>query len=66
MALSLTPNHDYQDIFKPLLPDVVTLPFGRIEAVREAIDGLGSEQTGSGVSGPSGPLLTHCRHWIVV
>lgn len=52
MALSLTPNHDYQDIFKPLLPDVVTLPFGRIEAVREAIDGLGSENVAAVVVEP--------------
>jgi acetylornithine/succinyldiaminopimelate/putrescine aminotransferase len=43
MALSLTPNHDYQDLFKPLLPDIVTLPFGKMEAVRDTVAGLQPE-----------------------
>jgi len=52
MALSLTPNHDYQDIFKPLLPDVVTVPFGRIEAVRETIGGLGPKNVAAVIVEP--------------
>jgi acetylornithine/succinyldiaminopimelate/putrescine aminotransferase len=41
MALSLTPNHSYQDLFKPMVPDVVTLPFGEIDPLERAIAGLG-------------------------
>jgi acetylornithine/succinyldiaminopimelate/putrescine aminotransferase len=43
MALSLTPSHDYQDLFRPLLPDIVTVPFGDSDAVREIVAGLGPE-----------------------
>jgi acetylornithine/succinyldiaminopimelate/putrescine aminotransferase len=52
MALSLTPNHDYQDIFKRLLPDVVTVPFGKIEAVRESIAGLAPENVAAVIVEP--------------
>jgi acetylornithine/succinyldiaminopimelate/putrescine aminotransferase len=52
MALSLTPNHDYQDLFKPLLPDIVTLPYGKIEAVRDSVAGLGPENVAAVIVEP--------------
>ncbi len=52
MALSLTPSHGYQDPFKPLLPDVVTLPYGNIEAVRNAVAGLGPENVAAVIVEP--------------
>jgi acetylornithine/succinyldiaminopimelate/putrescine aminotransferase len=33
MALSLTPNHSYRDLFKPTAPDVVTVPFGELDSL---------------------------------
>jgi acetylornithine/succinyldiaminopimelate/putrescine aminotransferase len=35
--LSLTPNAEYQDPFRPLMPGVVTLPYGDIAAFRKAV-----------------------------
>ncbi len=52
MALSLTPNHTYQDLFKPLAADVVTLPFGEFDAVERAIAGLGPENVAAVVLEP--------------
>jgi putrescine aminotransferase len=37
-ALSVTANPLYQDPFRPLLPDVVTVPFGDADALRTAIE----------------------------
>ncbi len=37
-ALSLTGNRKYRDPFTPLVPDVVHVPFGDLEAAREAVD----------------------------
>jgi acetylornithine/succinyldiaminopimelate/putrescine aminotransferase len=36
-ALSLTPNEEYQAPFRPLLGDVVTLPYGDIFALKNAL-----------------------------
>lgn len=36
-ALSLTPNEEYQAPFRPLLPDVVTLPYGDFEAFEATV-----------------------------
>jgi acetylornithine/succinyldiaminopimelate/putrescine aminotransferase len=36
-ALSLTANEEYQAPFRPLLPDVVTLPYGDVEALHEGL-----------------------------
>lgn len=52
MALSLTPTHDYQDLFRPLLPDIVTLPYGNADAVRDAVAGLGPENIGAVILEP--------------
>jgi acetylornithine/succinyldiaminopimelate/putrescine aminotransferase len=52
MALSLTPNHIYQDLFKPLLPDIVTLPYGEIETLRGAVSGLGPENVAAVIVEP--------------
>ncbi len=52
MALSLTPNHTYQDLFKPLAADVVTLPFGEFDVVERAIAGLGPENVAGVVLEP--------------
>ncbi len=35
-ALSLTPNEEYQALFRPLLGDVLTLPYGDAEALKRA------------------------------
>lgn len=40
-ALSLTPNHEYQNVFRPMLPGVKTLPYGDAEAVQRAVRELG-------------------------
>ncbi len=52
MALSLTPDHSYQDIFKPMAPDVVTLPFGEIDPLERTITGLGPENVAAVVLEP--------------
>lgn len=43
-ALSITPNAEYQDIFRPLLPGAVTVPFGDLEALERKIGGLGPDK----------------------
>ena len=35
--LSLTPNAEYQDPFRPLMPGVVTLPYGDLDAFKRAV-----------------------------
>ena len=52
MALSLTPNHTYQDLFKPLAADVVTLPFGELDVLERTIAGLGPENVAAVVLEP--------------
>jgi putrescine aminotransferase len=39
-ALSLTPNEEYQNTFRPLMPGVYTLPYGNSQALRDAIKKL--------------------------
>jgi acetylornithine/succinyldiaminopimelate/putrescine aminotransferase len=36
-ALSLTPNPEYQDPFRPLMPGVTTLPYGDAEVLKRAV-----------------------------
>ncbi len=43
-ALSLTPNAEYQQMFRPLLPGVVTLPYGNLEALAERIRRIGPDR----------------------
>lgn len=40
-ALALTPNEEYQAPFRPLAPDVVTLPYGDTDALERALKQLG-------------------------
>jgi acetylornithine/succinyldiaminopimelate/putrescine aminotransferase len=42
-ALALTPNAEYQDMFRPLMPNVTTLPYGDADALEEAIKHLGAK-----------------------
>lgn len=42
-ALALTPNEEYQGPFRPLAPDVVTLPYGDLEALKRTLDRLGKQ-----------------------
>jgi putrescine aminotransferase len=35
-ALSLTPNDEYQALFRPLLADIITLPYGDTQALTDA------------------------------
>jgi len=41
-ALSLTPNEEYQALFRPLLGDVLTLPYGDAQALADALERPGS------------------------
>lgn len=43
-SLSLTPNPEYQDIFRPLLPGAVTSPYGDLDALRALIRRLGPDK----------------------
>ncbi len=42
-ALSLTPNEEYQALFRPLLPGVKTLPYGDAEMLEQTVRNLGPE-----------------------
>lgn len=39
-ALSLTPNNEYQEPFRPLMANIKTLPYGNISAFEAALDEL--------------------------
>ena len=41
-ALSLTPNEEYQGLFRPLWGDVLTLPYGDAEAFKGALERQGN------------------------
>lgn len=42
-SLSLTPNPEYQDIFRPLVPGAVTSPYGDLEALKRLVRRLGPD-----------------------
>ena len=42
-SLSLTPNPEYQDIFRPLVPGAVTAPYGDLEALITLVRRLGPD-----------------------
>ncbi|WP_309571041.1 aminotransferase class III-fold pyridoxal phosphate-dependent enzyme [Deinococcus sp.] len=42
-SLSITPNPEYQDIFRPLVPGAVTSPYGDLEALKRLIRRLGPD-----------------------
>jgi acetylornithine/succinyldiaminopimelate/putrescine aminotransferase len=42
-ALSLTPNEEYQNIFRPLMPGVYTLPYGNSQALQDVVKQLGAK-----------------------
>jgi len=42
--LSLTPNREYQDPFRPLMPGVITVPYGDIRAFRKAVRSAGGHR----------------------
>ena len=80
-ALSLTPNPEYQDAFKPLVPGAVTSPYGDLRALSTLIRRLGPDkvtcvvvepiQGEGGVNIPPPGFLTGlgelcARHGIVV
>ena len=41
-ALALTPNNEYQELFRPLMPNVTTLPYGDLEVFAEALKKIGA------------------------
>jgi acetylornithine/succinyldiaminopimelate/putrescine aminotransferase len=43
-ALSLTPNPEYQDLFRPLALNVVTLPFGNLDAFEITVRRIGVDR----------------------
>jgi acetylornithine/succinyldiaminopimelate/putrescine aminotransferase len=42
-SLSLTPNPEYQDVFRPLVPGAVTSPYGDLEALTRLVRRLGPD-----------------------
>lgn len=42
-ALSLTPNEEYQALFRPLMPNIITLPYGDSAALNKLIKKLGAK-----------------------
>lgn len=42
-ALSLTPNPEYQDIFRPLVPGALTSPYGDLDALERLIRRIGPD-----------------------
>lgn len=44
MSLSLTPNPEYQDLFKPLAPHVENVPFGDFETLERRLRVLGHDR----------------------
>jgi acetylornithine/succinyldiaminopimelate/putrescine aminotransferase len=44
LPLSLTPNPEYQDLFRPLLPGVITLPYGDAGRLEDAIRRVGPDR----------------------
>ncbi|SMB93450.1 aspartate aminotransferase family protein [Deinococcus hopiensis] len=42
-SLSLTPNPEYQDIFRPLVPGAVTSPYGDLEALLTLVRRIGPD-----------------------
>ncbi len=42
-ALSLTPNEEYQSLFRPLMPNVITLPYGDSARLSSMIKQLGAK-----------------------
>jgi putrescine aminotransferase len=43
-ALALTPNAEYQDMFRPLMPNVTTLPYGDADALETTVRRLGADK----------------------
>ncbi len=42
-SLSLTPNPEYQDIFRPLVPGALTSPYGDLEALKTLVRRVGAK-----------------------
>ncbi|MBB5232826.1 class-III pyridoxal-phosphate-dependent aminotransferase [Deinococcus budaensis] len=42
-SLSLTPNPEYQDVFRPLLPGALTSPYGDLDALTRLVRRLGPD-----------------------
>jgi putrescine aminotransferase len=43
-ALALTPNREYQDLFRPLMPNVTTLPYGDADTLEKTVRRLGANR----------------------
>lgn len=43
-SLSLTPNPEYQDVFRPLIPGAITSPYGDLNALSALIRRVGPDQ----------------------
>ena len=42
-ALALTPNNEYQEMFRPLMPNITTLPYGDLDAFEATLRKLGTD-----------------------
>lgn len=51
-SLSLTPNSEYQEIFRPLLPGAHTSPYGDLDALRALIHRLGPDKVAAVIVEP--------------
>ena len=51
-ALSVTPNEEYQDAFRPLIPHVRALPYGDLEAFEKALYEIGPDDVAAVVVEP--------------
>lgn len=51
-SLSLTPNPEYQDLFRPLVPGALTSPYGDLEALRGLIRQVGAHNVAAVVVEP--------------
>jgi acetylornithine/succinyldiaminopimelate/putrescine aminotransferase len=43
-ALAVTPNNEYQELFRPLMPNVTTLPYGDLEAFLGFVQKFGADK----------------------
>lgn len=51
-SLSVTPNAEYQDAFRPLVPGALTEPYGNLDAVKRAVGRVGADKVAAVIVEP--------------